>query len=79
MGGFVATVGWLIFIGVGVVIGWIATHISLEDRESDVRHRESIVEARLNALDAASRINLAHWRAAQALRAEAERHDQDQP
>lgn len=74
-------VSFLGIIGVGVLIGWFVTHIHLEDRADAVRHRESILEARMKALGVATRLNVAFWRAKEELEAEGEQHRErgDQP
>lgn len=63
-----------IFVSLGLVIGWCVTHIRLEDREDNIRYQESLIEAKLKALGAANRLNVAFWRAKEELDAEVERH-----
>lgn len=61
-------------VSLGLIIGWCATHICLEAREDNIRHRESVIETQLKALGAANRLNVAFWRAKEELDAEVERH-----
>lgn len=61
----------VVLFGLGVAVGWFA-------REDDLEELDSAVETDLEALRAATRLNLAFWQAREELQAEADRHrDED--